>query len=429
MTMIRLERVSKRFGAVRAVEEASLEIGRGEFVALLGPSGCGKTTLLRLIAGFEAPDAGVVTIGEAVVAGGAWVPPELRHVGMVFQDYALFPHLSVSRNVGYGLPGRAGRAGRRGARARRARRPRRPLPARALRGSSSGSRSRARSLPSLPSCSWTSRGATSTWCSARRCATSWRPSSVRRGDRPAGDARAGGGVLLADRVALMREGSIVQTGTPEEVYYGPATRWAAEFVGAANVLPGTLADGLVETLVGRFPAPNGDEPGAVQVLVRPELLELAVDPAGEAEVVCREFRGHDVFYRVASGRDDRLLAAALQRVDSARRPRSPAAARRPCRPSTKTARPPIVLAAAAVAVVALVCLPLAYLVVRVVDGGADAWSTLGRGRVSSSSGTPWCSSGSSRERRSSSASHWPGWSRARTCRPGASGRSPPRSCS
>jgi iron(III) transport system ATP-binding protein len=103
---------------------------------------------------------------------------------------------------------------------------------------------------------------------------------------------------LADRVALMRDGSIVQTGEPEEIYYGPSSRWAAEFVGAANVLPGRLEDGLVETLVGRFPAPNGDAPGAVEVLVRPELLELAVDPDGAGEVVCREFRGHDVFYRV-----------------------------------------------------------------------------------------------------------------------------------
>ena len=101
--MIRLEQVSKRFGTVRAVAAASLEVGRGEFVALLGPSGCGKTTLLRLIAGFEAPDEGTVRIGEEPVAGATWVPPERRHVGMVFQDYALFPHLSVARNVGYGI--------------------------------------------------------------------------------------------------------------------------------------------------------------------------------------------------------------------------------------------------------------------------------------------------------------------------------------
>ena len=86
-TMIRLERVSKSFGAVRAVSSASIEVGKGEFVALLGPSGCGKTTLLRLIAGFEAPDEGTVRIGEQMVAGGAWIPPERRHAGMVFQDY------------------------------------------------------------------------------------------------------------------------------------------------------------------------------------------------------------------------------------------------------------------------------------------------------------------------------------------------------
>ena len=96
---------------------------------------------------------------------------------------------------------------------------------------------------------------------------------------------------LADRVALMRDGEIVQTGVPEEIYYDPASRWAAEFVGAANVLPGRVEDGLVETLVGRFPAPNGDGPGEVDVLVRPELLRLALDPKGEGEVVGRESAG------------------------------------------------------------------------------------------------------------------------------------------
>ena len=299
-TMIRLERVSKRFGAVRAVSEATLEIGRGEFVALLGPSGCGKTTLLRLIAGFEAPDAGTVTIGEDVVAGGAWVPPERRHVGMVFQDYALFPHLTVARNVGYGLP-------RRG-------RDERVAEALQLVGLgehgeryphqlSGGQQQRvalARALAPEPSVVLLDEP----WSNIDPALRS----SMR--DELAAILRATGVTVLlvtheqeeafslADRVALMRDGAVVQTGTPEEVYYGPATRWAAEFVGAANVLPGTLAGGLVETLVGRFPAPNGDEPGAVEVLVRPELLELAIDPAGEGEVVCREFRGHDVFYRV-----------------------------------------------------------------------------------------------------------------------------------
>ena len=285
---------------MRAVAAASLEVGKGEFVALLGPSGCGKTTLLRLIAGFEVPDDGTVRLGEQVVAGGAWIPPERRHVGMVFQDYALFPHLSVARNVGYGLP-------RRG----RDRRVGEALDLVGLAGHgdrfphelSGGQQQRvalARALAPEPSVvlldePWSNidpvlRGSMRDELAAILRATGVTVLLVTHEQEEA--------FSLADRVALMRDGSIVQTGPPEEIYYGPSTRWAAEFVGAANVLPGRLEDGLVETLVGRFPAPNGDAPGDVDVLVRPELLELAVDPDGSGEVVCREFRGHDVFYRV-----------------------------------------------------------------------------------------------------------------------------------
>jgi iron(III) transport system ATP-binding protein len=299
-TMIRLQRVSKSFGAVRAVAAATIEVGRGEFVALLGPSGCGKTTLLRLIAGFEVPDEGTVRIGEQVVAGETWLPPERRHVGMVFQDYALFPHLSVARNVGYGL-----------ARQARQRRVREALALVGLAGLgdrfphelSGGQQQRvalARALAPEPSVvlldePWSNidpmlRGSMRDELAAILRATGVTVLLVTHEQEEA--------FSLADRVALMRDGSIVQTGAPEEIYYDPATRWAAEFVGAANVLPGRLEGGLVETLVGRFPAPNGDAPGDVDVLVRPELLELAVDPDGAGEVVCREFRGHDVFYRV-----------------------------------------------------------------------------------------------------------------------------------
>ncbi|HSK14592.1 MAG TPA: ABC transporter ATP-binding protein [Gaiellaceae bacterium] len=301
-TMIRLERVSKRFGTVRAVEAASLEVRRGEFVALLGPSGCGKTTLLRLIAGFEAPDEGVVRLGEEIVAGSRWVPPERRHVGMVFQDYALFPHLSVAGNVGFGLP-RRGRAARVaealdlvGLGRHAGRYPHE------LSGGQQQRVALARALAPEPSVVLLDEP----WSNIDPVLRA----SMR--DELAEILRATGVTVLlvtheqeeafslADRVALMREGEIVQTGAPEEIYYGPSTRWAGEFVGAANLLPGRVEGGLVETLVGRFPAPNGDH-GDVQVLVRPELLELAVDPAGVGEVVCREFRGHDVFYRVRLG--------------------------------------------------------------------------------------------------------------------------------
>src|SRR5919106_3589213 len=107
-SMIRLEGVTKRFGATTAVDEASLCVEYGEVVALLGPSGCGKTTLLRLIAGFEDPDGGTVEVaGRRVAGGGTWVPPGQRRVGVGFQDYALFPPLTVAQNVGFGLPRRA----------------------------------------------------------------------------------------------------------------------------------------------------------------------------------------------------------------------------------------------------------------------------------------------------------------------------------
>jgi iron(III) transport system ATP-binding protein len=103
---------------------------------------------------------------------------------------------------------------------------------------------------------------------------------------------------LADRIALMRDGRIVQEGTSEELYFSPVSRWAAEFVGAGNVLAGRVVRGLVQTALGAFPANGASADGSARVLVRPELLELECDRAGEAEVVAREFRGHDVFYRV-----------------------------------------------------------------------------------------------------------------------------------
>jgi iron(III) transport system ATP-binding protein len=103
---------------------------------------------------------------------------------------------------------------------------------------------------------------------------------------------------VADRLALMRDGRIVQAGAPEDVYFAPADRWAAEFVGAANIIPGRLAGGAVETAIGVFPAACGNGHKPVDVLIRPELLELAPDAGGTGQVVGREFRGHDVFYRV-----------------------------------------------------------------------------------------------------------------------------------
>ena len=299
--MIRLDGVTKRFGATTAVDEASLCVDYGEVVALLGPSGCGKTTLLRLIAGFEHPDGGTVDVAGRRVAGArTWIPPEQRRVGMVFQDYALFPHLTVAENVGFGLSRRA--------------RPARVAQLLAIVGLdglgrryphelSGGQQQRvalARALAPSPELVLLDEP----WSNVDPFLRETLRAEVSEIIRPLGVT-----VLLvthdreeafsvADRIALMRDGAVVQEGTSEEIYFSPVSRWAAEFVGAANVLTGRVVGGRVETSVGAFPANGASALEAAQVLIRPELLELEPDPSGAAEVVGREFRGHDVFYRV-----------------------------------------------------------------------------------------------------------------------------------
>ena len=219
---------------------------------------------------------------------------------MVFQDYALFPHLTVAENVGFGLP-------------RRQRGNRVPelldivgldgLGRRYPHELSGGQQQRvalARALAPEPELvlldePWSNVDPFLRESLRAEVAEIFRPLEVTvvlvTHDREEAFS-------LADRIALMRDGRVVQEGTSEELYFAPASRWAAEFVGAGNVLPGRVVDGRVETSIGAFPANGASASPAAEVLVRPELLELEPDPAGAAEVVGREFRGHDVFYRV-----------------------------------------------------------------------------------------------------------------------------------
>jgi iron(III) transport system ATP-binding protein len=256
--------------------------------------------LLRLVAGFERPDAGEIRLDDRTVAGArTWVPPERRRVGMVFQDYALFPHLTIAENVGFGLP-------------RRERSQRVPivlalvdlcgLGHRYPHELSGGQQQRvalARALAPAPSLVLLDEP----WSNIDPLLRGTMREDLARVLRAVGvtvvlvthDREEA--FSLADRVALMRDGAIVQDGSPEDLYLAPTDRWTAEFVGAGNFLRGRAHGQLVETSVGRFPL-AAHATGDVQVLVRPEVLELERDAHGNAEVVGREFRGHDVFYRV-----------------------------------------------------------------------------------------------------------------------------------
>ena len=301
--------IRKAFGASVAVASAGVTVAPGELVALLGPSGSGKTTLLRVIAGLEVPDEGSVAInGRTVVSAGTWVEPERRRVGMVFQDGALFPHLTVAANLAFGepAPGRVeeclelvGLADRAGSYPHEL---------------SGGERQRvalARALAPEPDVVLLDEPFASLDAALR--------ASLRE-DVAAILRQAGASALLvthdqqealslADVVVVMRDGIVEQTGPPGEVYAAPATRWVAEFLGAADVLPGEVTGGDVVCELGRFPV--GDTaPGDVEVVVRPESVVLQpLSPDGpegavRARVVGRSFFGHDqiVHLELASGR-------------------------------------------------------------------------------------------------------------------------------
>ncbi len=303
---IEAQGVRKAFGAVRAVDGASLRVDAGELVALLGPSGSGKSTLLRVLAGFERPDAGRVAIGGRPVAGGgAWVEPEHRRVGMVFQDGALFPHLTVRDNVAFGAarPARVAECLELVGLARRAT----SFP-HELSGGEAQRVALARALAADPEVVLLDEPFAALDAALREALRVEVAAILREAGTSAllvthDQAEA---LSLAGTVAVMRDGRVEQVGSPEEVYERPRSRWVAEFLGDADVLPGTVERGVVRCELGRFAAAPGLE-GRVEVLVRPESVAIGTvahrEPHAEATVVQRSFYGHDqvVQLELASG--------------------------------------------------------------------------------------------------------------------------------
>jgi iron(III) transport system ATP-binding protein len=300
--------LSKRFadGALPVVHGLSFEVRTGERFALLGPSGCGKTTALRLIAGFDRPDEGsVVIVGRKVEGDGIHVPPERRGVGVVFQDWALFPHLTVQGNVEFGLRGWK----RAAARDRVAEVLRlvgltglEDRPPHALSGGQQQRVALARALAPRPALLLLDEPFSNLDALFRL--------ELRERVREALAAEGATAMLVthdqeealsfADRVAVMQAGRIEQVGTPEEVYGRPRTLFVAQFLGQTNLLLSEASGRQATSPLGPLRL-HRDAHGTVLVSLRPEHLVLAPEPAEGAlagRVIHRAYRGHDVTYRV-----------------------------------------------------------------------------------------------------------------------------------
>lgn len=318
-TALQCRSLSKSFDGVAAVNDFNLTIRRGQVTALVGPSGCGKTTALRMIAGFETPDQGIIAISGHPVAGPSVnVPPEKRRVGMVFQEGALFPHASVARNVAYGLGKDANRRGRVddmlalvGLGHLRDRMPHE------LSGGQQQRVALARALAPQPEVLLLDEPFSNLDPGLREQVRNEVMGIVREHRVTAVFVThdQDEALLLGDVVAVMHDGRIEQADAPETVFHQPTTRFVAEFLGTADFLPAEATGGSIESEIGAVPDPSGANGSArLEVMVRPDCIECIPCEDGTGTIVHREFRGAFHMYRVAleSGATVRCLLSHTQ---------------------------------------------------------------------------------------------------------------------
>lgn len=297
--VLQVSGLTKRYArtASPAVADVGLSVTAGEIVAVVGESGCGKSTLLRLVAGLEWPDAGEVRIrGRAMSGGGAWVAPERRGVGMVFQDFALFPHMTVADNIAFGLPSLG-----RGARRERVARMLElvdldGLGERYPHQLSGGQQQRvalARALAAEPAILLLDEPFSNLDTALKRTLRDEiRTILQRTGTTTLLVVHDAEDVLaLADRAAVMRAGAVLQEGDPDTLYRQPRDEYVARFFGETNVLTARPCEGGFQTALGIVPCAGAANcPGAVRLCLRPEHLELvAGDGVGQPAIVDRVY--------------------------------------------------------------------------------------------------------------------------------------------
>lgn len=320
MIAVRCQGLSKNFGRVCAVDGVNLALPPGRFLALLGPSGCGKTTTLRLLAGFEPPDRGEIEIGGRLVNGpGLHVPPEQRSVGMVFQEYALFPHLNVADNVAYGIPKGVDKKKQVEEMLSLVGLP--DVASRMPHELSGGQQQRvalARALAPQPALILLDEPFSNLDAALRQSVREEVRQILRQAQATAvfvtHDQEEA--LSLADEVAVMMGGSILQIASPQQLYLRPARREVAAFVGEANFLAGVANGTSVTCALGDLPLAEVTY-GPVEVLIRPEMARLQPDPTGAGCIQQISFFGHDQLVQVSLPDGLRLQARTRPRLDLA----------------------------------------------------------------------------------------------------------------
>jgi iron(III) transport system ATP-binding protein len=307
MITLEVSNLAKQFepDGYPAVGGVSFSLEKGEILALVGPSGCGKTTTLRMIAGFERPDAGEVVLGARVLSDGRrFVPPERRSIGMVFQDYALFPHLTVFENVAFGLKGRRRDFIKREAEAMLGLVGLERLAPRYPHELSGGERQRvalARALAPRPEVVMLDEPFSNLDADMR--------SQIREEVRAILKGIGATAIFvthdqeealfMGDRLAVFNQGRLEQIGSPEAIFHQPATRFVAEFMGQTDFLPGEVTEAGIQTEIGLLPQRMDLPPGElVELAVRADDVSFRPQKEAQSIILARHFKGALNIYRV-----------------------------------------------------------------------------------------------------------------------------------